>query len=92
MPILETIALMALLFGAVACLSWDDLKNWISSNSPTSAADLVKTALDNGNVQIVAIGLDSAGRTAATKSWKAKSLDAELSGRFGSANRVRVNV
>lgn len=92
MPFFETLALLSILFGVIAYLSWDELKEWIRSNSPTSTADLIKTALDNGNVQIVAIGLNSTGAQTASKKWRAKSLDSELANKFGRQNRIRVTV
>jgi hypothetical protein len=90
--ILETLAVMALLFGAIACVSWDEITGWIRRRSPIASADLIKTALANGDVQIVAVGLDSVGATTASKTWRAKSLDARLGATFGSASRIRVTV
>jgi len=91
-PIFETLALLSILFGVIACLSWNELKEWIRSNSPIAAADLVRTALANGDVQIVAIGLNAKGAQTASKKWRAKLLDSELANRFGHQNSIRVTV
>jgi len=90
--LLETLAVLALICGGAACLTWNEITGWIRSRSPVASADLIKSAFANGDVQIVAIGLDSVGARTATTTWRTKSLDARSSRIFGSANRVRVTV
>lgn len=75
--------------GTIACLSWQAVQSWLRGRAATEA-DLVRTHLANGDVQIVAIGLNPAGVETARKTWTAKSLDPALAGQFGSADRIRI--
>jgi hypothetical protein len=90
--IIETLAILGLILGAAACLSLASIREWLRGRTATRYGDLIKRDMQNGNVEIIAIGLTASGRRTGEKTWKAKSMDAELAATFGSGNRVRVSV
>lgn len=89
--IIETIALIALLFGA-AVLTLATIRNWLRQQTANRYGDLIKQSLKDGKVEIVAIGLTAEGKKTGQRTWRAKSLDAELDGTFGDRQRVRITL
>jgi hypothetical protein len=92
--IFETLAVagMILGLGVIACLTLSKIKNWLRGRTATRYGDLIRRELDNGNVEIVAIGLTSSGTQTGEKVYTAKSLDPELAATFGYRQQVRISV
>lgn len=79
-------------FGAAAAISLEAIRSWLRSRAMASHADLIRTSLANGQVNVVAIGLNPSGFQVAGNSWTAKSLDQDLRSAFGFSGRVRITV
>lgn len=91
---MEPITLALLLLagaGAAAALSWSAVRSWLSGTGAVQA-DLIRQALSDGKINVVAVGLSSSGSEIGRKSWRTGSLDSDLATAFGRANRIRVNV
>lgn len=79
--------------GVLACLTLSKIKSWLRSrSSATRVGDLVKRDLQDGKVEIIAIGLAPSGTQTGQKTWTAKSLDPELDAAFGYSNHARITV
>jgi hypothetical protein len=92
--IFETLAIAGVLLGlgTIACLSLSAIRGWLRNRAATRYGDLIKHELQNGNVEIVAIGLTAGGSQTGQKTWTAKSLDPELAAAFGYSDRTRITV
>jgi hypothetical protein len=90
--IIETLIVIGAL-GALACLTLSKIKSWLRSrSSATRIGDLVKRELDDGRVEVIAIGLTDNGTQTGKKIWTTRSLDPELDSAFGYSNYARITV
>jgi hypothetical protein len=92
--IIETLAIVGVILGlgTIACLSLNVIRGWLRNRAATRYGDLIKHELENGNVEIIAIGLTASGTQTGQKTWTAKSLDPELAATFGYRQRTRITV
>jgi hypothetical protein len=77
---------------AIAVLSLAKIKDWLRGRRATKYGDLVKKEMENGNVEIIAIGLDANYNQTGEKKFTAKSLDPELAATFGYSRHARITV
>jgi hypothetical protein len=90
--IFEALVAAGILLGAIAILSLDRITNWLRNRRATRYGELIKNEMENGNVEIVSIGLTASGVETGRKTWTAKSLDPELAAAFGYSQRTRITV
>jgi type II secretory pathway pseudopilin PulG len=91
MIIAATLAIIGIL-GAIAVLSLARIKSWLRNLRATRAGKLIKREMENGNFEIVSIGLSENGTETGEKTWTAKSLDPELADAFGYSNYARITL
>ena len=92
--------LLKLLFGGGAaatvfvCLKWKQVRLWIERHraAHNGTAEVVKRMLADGNYQVIGNVFDPGGVKVSTKTWTARSLDAELQAQFGNSDRVSIGV
>ncbi|MEZ0094077.1 hypothetical protein [Streptacidiphilus sp. EB129] len=87
-----TLALLLLAgLGTVSLLTWTAVRSWLTRKRAVQA-DLIRTALEDGSVNVVVIGLRDDGAEAARRTWHTKQLDPDLAATFGYRDQVRVTV
>lgn len=90
--IIETIVAMGVLLGVAACVTLAGIRRWLQRRAANRYGELIKRELDNGNVEVVAIGLTADGTQTGQRTWQARSLDPELADTFGYRQRVRITL
>ncbi len=93
--ILETIAAIVVAAAGAAVLAslgLDAIRGWLRQRAANRYGDLVRRQLQNGNVEVVAIGLKGDGTRTGQHTWKAKSLDSDLESAFGYGNTARITL
>ena len=81
------------LLGA-AMLSWDTIRAWIKerTSAKTAYAEVIRTALSNGQYRVVAGVFDRTDNRIAVTTWDKAKLDAETRQRFGHQDRIRISL
>ena len=78
--------------GIIAYLTLGRIKDALRRRNATKYGELIKRELENGNVEVVAIGLTNNGTRTMEKTYVAKSLDPELAAAFGYSRTTRISV
>ncbi|MFR9795173.1 hypothetical protein ACL02U_04590 [Streptomyces sp. MS06] len=86
------VAGMLLGIGVVAYLTLSRVKSALRRRTATRYGRLVKRELENGNVEVIAIGLTGDGTRTMEKTYVAKALDPELNNAFGYSQTARIDI
>lgn len=87
--------LLLLAVGAViASLAWSAIKSWFSDHTLDTSAygEIIKNKLNNGDYRVVAGVFNRNGNRTAKKTWHAKELEDDLQYKFGSNNKIIIEL
>jgi hypothetical protein len=78
---------------AAVVVAWSAVSNWLDGHRhQNKTAKLIKTAMSNGKISVVAGVFDRHGTEVDSNTWEAERLDSELAAKFGANNVVRISL
>ncbi|PVD04296.1 hypothetical protein [Streptomyces sp. CS014] len=86
------VAGMLLGIGAIACLTLSRVMSALNRRTATRYGRLIKRELENGDVEVIAIGLTDAGVRTVEKTYVAKALAPDLNDAFKHGQTARIEL
>ncbi|MGQ4730374.1 hypothetical protein ACUN3E_22195 [Streptomyces sp. Ju416(a)] len=86
------VAGMLLGIGVIACLTLSRVRSALSRRTATRYGRLIKRELENGDVEVIAIGLTDAGVRTVEKTYVAKALAPDLNDAFKHGQTARIEL
>ncbi|MET8940923.1 hypothetical protein ABZ329_33255 [Streptomyces rubiginosohelvolus] len=90
----ESLAVVGMLLGigVIACLTLSRVRSALSRRTATRYGRLIKRELENGDVEVIAIGLTDAGVRTMEKTYVAKALAPDLHDAFKHRQTARIEL